>query len=62
MLIKSIIVQIIMMPCSTSLRFWENKGWVNKQDPCEWFRWYFRYLLGRRSEDVKDQSKNGKEL
>ena len=19
--------------CGTSLRFWENKGWINKQDP-----------------------------
>ena len=28
--------------CGTSLRFWENKGWINEIDPCGWFQWYFR--------------------
>ena len=23
--------------CGTSLRFWKNKGWINKQDPYGWF-------------------------
>ena len=27
----------------TSLRFWENKGWINKQDPYGWFQWVLRY-------------------
>ena len=27
--------------CGTSLRFWKNKGWINKQDPYGWFQWYF---------------------
>ena len=35
----------------TSLRFWEEKGWINKIDPYGWFQRYFRYWKGRRSED-----------
>ena len=23
--------------CGTSLRFWENQGWINKIDPYGWF-------------------------
>ena len=28
--------------CGTSLKFWENKGWINKIDPYGWLQWYFR--------------------
>ena len=36
--------------CGTSLRFWENKGWVNEIDPYGRFQWYFRYWVGRGSK------------
>ena len=44
----------------TSLRFWENKGWIKEIDPYGWFQWYFRSCLGRRSEDDKRQINNWK--
>ena len=37
--------------CGTSLRFWENKGWIKEQDPYGWFQWYCRYWLGKRTSD-----------
>ena len=43
------------MECGTSLRFWEEKGWVNEIDPYDWFLWYFRYWKGRKSEDDQRQ-------
>ena len=46
----------------TSLRFWENKGWINEIDPYGWLQWYFRYWLGKRSKDDERQIKRWKIL
>ena len=43
--------------CGTSLRFWENKGWIKDIDPYGWFQWYCRYYYGRRSSDDGRQIK-----
>ena len=29
--------------CGTSVKFWENKEWINPIDPYGWFQWYFTY-------------------
>ena len=41
----------------TTLEFWEDKGWINSQDPYGWMQWYCRYKQGRRTSDDKRQIK-----
>ena len=43
------------VPCGLSLEVWKANGWINKQDPSEWFQWYCRYSFGRRTNDDERQ-------
>ena len=46
----------------TSLRFWENKSWINEIDHYGLFQLYFRYWLGRRSQDDERQINRWKKI
>tara|TARA_B100001123_G_scaffold450300_1_gene619949 strand:- start:8389 stop:8994 length:606 start_codon:yes stop_codon:yes gene_type:complete len=46
--------------CGTSLDMWENKGWINEQDPYGWVQWYCRFFKGRRSPDDDRQIRRWK--
>ena len=39
----------------TSLPFWEQKKWINKQHPYGWVQWYCDFYSGKRSNDDERQ-------
>ena len=69
-LIRSIIVQIYCdvsvnkhgIKCGTSLRFSENKGWINKIDAQGWFQWNLDTDWVDDLQMMKEKLIDGKEL
>ena len=57
-----VIISKYGVKCGISLRFWENKGWINEINPYSWFQWYFRCCLGRRSQDDERQVNKWKRI
>ena len=39
----------------TTLEFWEEKNWINKQNPYGWFQWYCDFYSGKRGPDDERQ-------
>lgn len=41
----------------SSLKDWEQKGWIKEQDPYGWVQWYCRFYQGKRTDDDERQIK-----
>ena len=48
--------------CGTSLRFWENRGWINKIDPYGWFQCYLGICQAEDQKMIKGKLTDGKKM
>lgn len=39
----------------TTLEFWEEKNWIDKQNPYGWYQWYCDFYSGKRGDDDERQ-------
>jgi hypothetical protein len=46
----------------TTLKFWEDKKWINKNHPYGWVHWYCDFFMGKRSNDDERQISRWKKL
>ena len=48
--------------CGTSLRFWENRGWINKIDSYGWFQCYLGICQAEDQKMIKGKLTDGKKM
>lgn len=46
----------------TSLKFWEDKGWIKESHPYGWIDWYCDFHNGKRCDDDDRQIRRWKQL
>ena len=46
----------------TSLKFWEEKDWIKKNNPYGWMHWYCDFYIGKRGNDDKRQIKRWRDF
>lgn len=46
----------------TTLKDWQDKGWIKKSHPYGWVEWYCDYYSGKRSSDDERQIKRWEQL